>query len=102
MVMFRSVDGHQDEQAELRSSVEAMKKSSSTIRYAHYTENLQDRDKCIAKRKRVEAFRVIRWVVKSEAMIGTHVRMKEIGKSSYDFVEFVIARWTKSSRVLSK
>ena len=37
----------------------------------------------------VEAFSVIRRVVKSEAMDGTHVRMKEIGKSSYEFMEFV-------------
>ena len=88
MVGLGSFDGHQDEQAELRSSVEAMKKSSTnTIRYDHYTEKLQDRDKCMAKRKRVEAFIVIRRVVKSEAMEGTHERMKEIGKSRYEFVE---------------
>ena len=87
MVCF---DGHQDEQAELRSSVEAVKKhSTNTIRYDHCTEKLQERDTCIAKRKRVEAFSVIRRVVKSEAMEGTHVRMKEIGKSRYEFVEFV-------------
>ena len=90
MVGFRSFDGHQDDSAELRSSVEAMKKSSrKTIRHVHYTEKLQDRDKCIAKRKRVEAFSVVRRMVKSEAMDCTHVRMKETGKSSYEFVEFV-------------
>ena len=87
---LRSFDEHQDEQAELRSSAEAMNKSSTnTIRYDHYTEKLQDPYKYIAKRKRVEAFSVIRGVVKSEAIDGTHVRMKEIGKSSYEFVDFV-------------
>ena len=63
MVELRSFDGHQDEQAELRPTVQAMNKSSTnTIRYGHDTEKLQDRDKCVAKRKRVEAFSVIRWV----------------------------------------
>ena len=90
MVGLMSFDGHRDDQAELRSSVETMKKSSTnTIGYDHYTEKLQDRDKCIAKRKKVEAFSVIRRVVKSEALEGTHVRVKEIGMSSYEFVDFV-------------
>ena len=45
MVGLRSFDGHQNDQAELRLSVAAMKKSSTnTIRYDHYTEKLQDRD----------------------------------------------------------
>ena len=40
MVGLRSFDGHQDVQAELRSSVEAMKKSSTNaIRYDLYTES---------------------------------------------------------------
>ena len=32
---------------------------------------------------------MIRRVVKSEAMEGTHVHMKDIGKSKHEFVEFV-------------
>ena len=53
---------------------------------------LLDRDKYIAERKKeleqVEAYCVIRRVKKSEAIDGTHVRMREIGKLRYEFEEF--------------
>ena len=102
MVGLRSFDGHQDDQAELGSS-EAMKKSSTnTIRYDLCTEKLQHRDERIAKRKRVEAFSVIRRVVKSEAMNGTHVRTKEIGKSSFEYVEFVHRKVDKIIKRIEK
>ena len=61
--------------------------------YDHYTGKLLDRDKYIAERKKeldqVEAYCVIRRVEKSEAIDGTHVRIKEIGKLRYGFEEFV-------------
>ena len=61
--------------------------------YDHYTGKFLDRDKYIAERKKdldqVEAYCVIRRVKKSEAIDGTHVRMKEIGKLRYEFEEFV-------------
>ena len=37
----------------------------------------------------METFSVIRRVAKSEAMFGTHVRVKETGESGYEFVDFV-------------
>ena len=75
--------------------MEAVKKSSpSTIDDVnhsadHYTEKLWGRNKCTAKRKRVESFSVIRRANASEAIDGTRVRMKEIGKPRYEFEEFV-------------
>ena len=45
---------------------------------------------------------MIRRVVKSEAMDGTHVRTKEIGKSSYEFVEFVHRKVDKIIKRIAK
>ena len=76
-----------------------MKKSSVntfddvTHRYEHYTGKLRDRDKTIARGKKefdqMEAFSVIRRVKRSQAIDGTHVRMKERGKLRCEFEEFV-------------
>ena len=61
--------------------------------YDHFSRKLLDRDNHIAERKKeldqVEAYCVIRRVEKSEAIDDTHVRMKEIGRSRYEFEEFV-------------
>ena len=58
--------------------IEAMKSSVNTVagvsyQYEHYTGNLWDRDKCVAKH-----FSVIRRVKKSEAIDRTHVRTAAI------------------------
>ena len=51
---------------------------------------LRNRDECIARRKKefdqMEAFSVIHRVQKSEAIDGTHVRMKDIASENGDFV----------------
>ena len=58
--------------------------------YDHYTGKLRNRDEYMARRKKecdqMEAFSVIRRVKKSEAIDGTHVRMKEIASENGDFV----------------
>ena len=97
---LRSFDGHQAEQAQLMLAIEVAKNEFSvdTIdddsrRCDYSSGKLLDRDKHIAGRKKEvdqkESFGVIRRVKKSEAIDGTHVRMKVIASVKGDSVRSV-------------
>ena len=72
-----------------KSSVHAMDEISHW--YHHHTRKSPNRDKCSARRKKecgqMEAFSVLRRVKKTEAIDGTHVRMKEPGNLRYECEE---------------
>ena len=66
-------------------------------RYDYFSGTLRDRDKyIIAGRKKeldqMESFGVIRFVKKSEAIDGSHVRMKVIASEKGDLVHWRLAR----------
>ena len=110
---LRSFDGRQAEQVQEMLAMVVAKDEFSvdTIdddsrQFDHYTGKLLDRDKYITEREKeldqVEAYCVIRRVKKSEAIDGTHVRVKEMVSYATSSRNSCIGRWTRSSKKLSR